>query len=132
MLYNTPQEKTFSLISVTEDKTIPSQIEDCKGKIAEASHKMTIYQERGIAEKLQKQTDVETDKVKLATAKERVNGQLSVLTGDCEKALVNLEQLSNYTSRYNQDIIDQAATVLEEIGGSLKQIRTVLLLISKL
>ena len=33
----------------------------CKGKIAEASHKMTIYQERGIAEKLQKQTDVETD-----------------------------------------------------------------------
>ncbi len=109
-------------------ETIPAQIEDCKGKIAEASHKMTIYQERGIAEKLQKQTDVETDKVKLATAKERVNGQLAVLTEDCKKALTNLEQLSNYASRYNQDIIDQAATVLNEIDSSLKQIMTILIL----
>ena len=109
-------------------ETIPAQIEDCKGKIAEASHKMTIYQERGIAEKLQKQTDVETDKVKLATAKERVNGQLAVLTEECKKVLTNLEQLSNYASRYNQDIIDQAATVLNEIDSSLKQIMTILIL----
>ena len=45
-----------------------------------------------------------------------------------QKALTNLEQLSNYASRYNQDIIDQAATVLNEIDSSLKQIMTILIL----
>lgn len=108
-------------------ETIPSQIEDCKEKIAETNHKITIYQERGIAEKLQKQTDVETDREKLLTVKNGINRQLAVFTENCKKALANLDQLSNYTSKYNQDIINQAATVLSEIDTSLNQIMAELL-----
>ena len=50
------KELTTSVSQLLDANKIPEQIEECKIKESEVEHKMSIYKEKGVAEKLKKQT----------------------------------------------------------------------------
>ncbi len=59
------KELTTSVSQLLDANKIPEQIEEYKIKKSEVEHKMSIYKEKGVAEKLKKQTGYTTDKAKL-------------------------------------------------------------------
>lgn len=123
-------ELSNTVTQLLDVSTIPSQIEEYKTKQTETEHKMSIYKERGIAEKLQKQTSFSEDSSKLTLIKESVDTYLSVLKsayGTGQNFSVNL---SAFESKYNADIIKQAADTLSEIDKNILSISEIITKIS--
>ena len=58
---------------------IPGQISDTITQKTEIEHKMSIYQEKGVAEKLKKQSGYTTDKAKLDSVKSRMDSTLQTM-----------------------------------------------------
>lgn len=64
---------------------IPGQISDTITQKTEIEHKMSIYQEKGVAEKLKKQSGYTTDKAKLDSVKSRMDSTLQTMRTAYEK-----------------------------------------------
>ena len=62
-------EAVSQLLDVSK---IPGQIEEAKTAQSEISHKISIFEEKGVAEKLKKQAVYTTDKTKLDSAKKKI------------------------------------------------------------
>lgn len=73
------KELTTSVSQLLDANKIPEQIEECKIKKSEVEHKMSIYKEKGVAEKLKKQTGYTTDKAKLDSVKGRIDSAVREL-----------------------------------------------------
>lgn len=101
---------------------IPEQIEECKIKKSEVEHKMSIYKEKGIAEKLEKQTGYTTDKTKL----DSVKGKIDLVVLELKKAYDQNKDvalsLQGVESTYNSDIIGKAIGILNVIDIEIKKI----------
>lgn len=59
------EELTTAVSQLLNARKIPDQIEEYRTKQSEIVHKMSIYQEKGVTEKLKKQTGYTTDKTKI-------------------------------------------------------------------
>ena len=103
---------------------IPGKIEDTTTQKTEIEHKMSIYQEKGIAEKLKKQSGYTTDKAKLDSVKGRVDNVLQTLRIAFEKNSSVYGLLQGHNSEYNKDLIDETQTLLASVDEQLKSIAT--------
>ena len=88
---------------------------------ANAEHKLTIFKEKGIAEKLQQQTSFESDISCLQKHKEGIDAYI----GDLESIIENYEPLINQTlaSKTNTDIFEETNKYLKEIKTYFEEIR---------
>ncbi len=111
--------------------TIPNQIEDATTQKTEIEHKISIYQEKGVAEKLKKQSGYALDKTKLDFAQNRVNNILQTLRAAYEKNSIVGEIFKGYLSEYNDDLFKEAQKVLSVVDGELKSIETSICSIEK-
>ncbi|MBK5242441.1 TrlF family AAA-like ATPase [Clostridium sp.] len=97
-----------AILSWRSIEDIESKIDDFKNKNSDLEHKLKIFTEKGIAEKLKKQTTFNTDKIQI----DKVETQLTTAYTDFEKLinkdlLTKMDELKHYKSEYNQDSFDQ-------------------------
>lgn len=98
---------------------IPGQIADTTTAKTEIEHKMLIYQEKGVAEKLKKQSGYATDKAKLNSIKGRIDTLLQSMHSVFEKNTSVSGVLQGYISVYNKDLMDEVHTLLSSIDEQL-------------
>ena len=104
-------------------KKIPEQIEECKTKKSEIEHKMSIYKEKGVAEKLKKQTGYTKDKTILDSVKEKICLMSEELKQTYEKNEGVVLSLKDTESIYNSDIIMKAKDILSLIENEFRTIQ---------
>lgn len=97
----------------------PDQRLEQENILADVTHQMTIYQDNGVDEKLKKQTTCQSDQKKLTetvTAAKTVLNTLKKQTAALESKRPTLDE---YTSEYNQDLLDEATAVLKKMGACI-------------
>lgn len=119
---NSIDELITTIDQLVDVGKIPSQIEDAITQKAEIEHKMSIYREKGVAEKLKKQSGYTLDKAKLESVKSKVNNAMQTLQVAFEKNATVGGLLQGYQSEYNKDLFDEAHTVLIAVDEQLKSI----------
>lgn len=101
---------------------IPGQIADITTQKTEIEHKMSIYQEKGVAEKLKKQSGYTTDIAKLNSVKTKIDTLIQTIRNMYEKNSNVSGILQDYDSEYNKDIIIEVKVLLSSIDKQLEQI----------
>lgn len=101
---------------------IPGQIADTTTQKTEIEHKMSIYQEKGITEKLKKQSGYTADKTKLDSVRGRVDNVFQTLHTAFEKNSSVSGLLQGHDSEYNKDLIDETNLLLASVDEQLKSI----------
>lgn len=101
---------------------IPQQMAETTTQQTELEHKLSIFQEKGVADKLKKQSGYATDTTKLETIKNRIDTILRDMRNAFSKNSVVANALDGYRSDFNKDIVEDVATVLSLIDGQLTQI----------
>lgn len=101
---------------------IPQQMAETTTQQTELEHKLSIFQEKGVADKLKKQSGYATDTTKLETIKNRIDTILRDMRNAFSKNSVVANALDGYSSDFNKDIFEDVATVLSLIDGQLTQI----------
>jgi len=87
---------------------------DVKSKIAELELKIELFKKHGIAEKLEKETIFNKDESRINHIKKTVK-QLITDLSEFIKEKSDFENLKNFKSKENQDIIDKLTKIVEEI-----------------
>ena len=104
---------------------LPSQIEEENTKKADLEHAMSIYREKGVDEKLKKQTGYTTDHEKLKAIGNKISSAFNSLSGCFSSLPVLLSEINGYVSEYNEDIFREVKTLLSEIDLLFKQLKEV-------
>lgn len=103
---------------------IPGQISDTITQKTEIEHKMSIYQEKGVAEKLKKQSGYTTDKAKLDSVKSRMDSILQTMHTAYEKNSSLSGFLQGYDSECNKDLFIETQILLDFVDEQLKNIKS--------
>ena len=103
---------------------IPGQISDTITQKTEIEHKMSIYQEKGVAEKLKKQSGYTTDKAKLDSVKSRMDSTLQTMHTAYEKNSSLSGLLQGYDSECNKDLFIETQILLDFVDEQLKNIKS--------
>lgn len=112
-------EATAQLLDVNK---LPEQINEEKARKSEIEHKQVIFNEKGVAEKLEKQTSYNLDLTKLESAKYRISKvRSSVLNAYKDNKEVS-SALVEYKSKYNSAVISRAKKILDSIDEQLDTI----------
>lgn len=94
---------------------IDSKIKDLTDKNSDLDHKMKIFQEKGVAEKLKKQTTFSTDKVQVEKVQLYLSNIHKLLTDKVNKNIIKeIDELKNHQSEYNQDIFNLLDARIDE------------------
>lgn len=101
---------------------IPQQMDETTTQQTELEYKLAIFQEKGVADKLKKQSGYATDTTKLETIKNRIDTILRDMRNAFSKNSVVSNTLDGYSSDFNKDIFEDVATVLSLIDDQLTQI----------
>lgn len=102
---------------------IPGLISEIATQRTEIEHKMSIYQEKGVAEKLKKQSGYTTDKTKLDFVKSSMNSTLQTICTAYEKNPSLSGILQGYDSEYNKDLFIETQKLLNFVDEQLKNIQ---------
>ncbi len=105
-----------------EVSDIPNKIEELNSMNAEIQHRLKVFKEKGIDEKLKKQTTCNTDLLKLSSILSRLQNVRNILSKDCEIDELDELKLDNYTTEYNQDIITKANEQISKIIEIIEKI----------
>lgn len=101
---------------------IPQQMTEVTTLQTELEHKLSIFEEKGVADKLKKQSGYATDTTKLDAVKNRIDAILRDIRNAFSKNTVASNALDGYSSDFNKDIFDDVSTVLSLIDAQLTQI----------
>lgn len=101
---------------------IPQQMTEVTTLQTELEHKLSIFEEKGVAEKLKKQSGYATDTTKLDAVKNRIDAILRDIRNAFSKNAVASNALDGYCSDFNKDILDDVSAVLSLIDAQLTQI----------
>ena len=101
---------------------VPGQIAEVTIKKTEIEHKMSIYQEKGVAEKLKKQSGYTTDRAKLESIKSKIDTVHQALRVVYEKNPPVAVALEGFASEYNIDLLEETKNLLASIDKQLLQI----------
>ena len=104
---------------------LPSQIDEEKTKKANLEHSMAIYKEKGVDEKLKKQTGYTTDSEKLKAIKNKIASSLNSLNYCFNSLPALLSELNCYASEYNVDTFKEVNALLSEIDLLFKQLKDI-------
>lgn len=101
---------------------IPQQMTEVTTQRTEFEHKLSIFKEKGVADKLKKQSGYATDTTKLETVKNRIDAILRDIRNAFSKNSVASNALDEYSSNFNKDIFEDVSAVLSLIDSQLTQI----------
>ncbi len=101
---------------------IPQQMTEVTTQQTELEHKLSIFEEKGVADKLKKQSGYATDTAKLEAVKNRLDTILRDIRNVFSKNSVASSALDGYSSDFNKDIFDDISVVLSSIDFQLTQI----------
>lgn len=101
---------------------IPGQIAEITTQKAEIEHKMSIYKEKGVAEKLKKQSGYALDDTKMDVVKNKITDVVKTLRTALQKNSTVENLISEYHSEYNKDLFENVQIVLIKIEDQLKAI----------
>lgn len=101
---------------------IPQQMTEVTTQQTELEHKLSIFEEKGVADKLKKQSGYATDTTKLEAVRNRMDVILRDIRNAFSKNSVASNALDGYSSDFNKDIFDDVSAVLSLIDIQLSQI----------
>lgn len=101
---------------------IPQQMTEVTTQQAELEHKLSIFQEKGVADKLKKQSGYATDTTKLEAVKNKLDIILLDIRNAFSKNSVASSVLDGYSSDFNHDIFEDVSVILSLIDIQLTQI----------
>jgi len=102
---------TESLRQLIDVAAIPSQIDELKGENKDIEHKLQVFQEKGVADKLKKQTSCNADLNKIQSALDKLHDVITALENANSATERKDIDLSGYISEYNADIFLEANEV---------------------
>ena len=103
---------------------IPIKISELATKKAEIEHKMSIYKEKGVEEKLKKQSSFTSDKTKFISLRTEVDTILQAIKQVYDKYSMITTDFNEYKSDYNNDLLMQLKKLITEINNELGKINT--------
>ena len=101
---------------------IPGQIEDVRVQQSETDHKISIFKEKGVAEKLKKQAAYTADQTKLDSAKNKISIVLKAIKKAYDNNSTVSGILSEHKSEYNKELVEKGKKILGDIDGKLSLI----------
>lgn len=110
---------------------IPQQMTEVTAQQTELEHKLSIFEEKGVADKLKKQSGYATDTAKLDAVKNRIDTILRDIRTAFSKNSVVSSALDGYSSDFNKDIFGDVSIVLSSIDAQLAQIDSCIVEIEK-
>lgn len=110
---------------------IPQQMTEVTTQQTELEHKLSIFEEKGVADKLKKQSGYATDTAKLDAVKNRIDTILRDIRTAFSKNSVVSSALDGYSSDFNKDIFGDVSIVLSSIDAQLAQIGSCIVEIEK-
>ena len=110
---------------------IPQQMAEVTTQQTELEHKLSIFEEKGVADKLKKQSGYATDTAKLDAVKNRIDTILRDIRTAFSKNSVVSSALDGYSSDFNKDIFGDVSIVLSSIDAQLAQIGSCIVEIEK-
>lgn len=119
---NYVKELTEAVDQLLDVDKIPEQIEEEKTAKSEVEHKISIYKEKGVAEKLEKQAVYTTDKTKFKASKGKIESVVNAIKNVYDSNHEVSSVLAEHTSKYNSNYIIQAQKVLTSIDQELEKI----------
>lgn len=110
---------------------VPQQMTEVTTLQIELEHKLSIFEEKGVADKLKKQSGYATDTTKLDAVKMRIDAILRDIRDAFSKNSVASNALDGYCSDFNKDIFEDVSAVLSLIDVQLTQIGSCIVEIDK-
>lgn len=110
---------------------IPQQMTEVTTQQTELEHKLSIFEEKGVADKLKKQSGYATDTAKLDAVKNRIDTVLRDIRTAFSKNSVVSSALDGYSSDFNKNIFGDVSIVLSSIDAQLAQIGSCIVEIEK-
>ncbi|MBP0965425.1 MAG: AAA family ATPase [Oscillospiraceae bacterium] len=101
---------------------IPQQMTEVTTQQTELEHKLSIFEEKGVADKLKKQRGYATDTTKLDAVKNRIDAILRSVRNAYSENSIASNALDGYSSDFNKDIFEDVSAVLSFIDVQLAQI----------
>lgn len=102
---------------------IPAKIDELDTQRSNYEHGLKIFEERGIDEKLKKQTAFNLDRQKLSEIENNIALDIKSLEEVFTKLKVAYNALDDYNSDYNSEQIEIARNILHSISGYVSQIK---------
>ena len=101
---------------------IPDLISDLTAKNAELNHKLKVYKEKGVDEKLKKQTACNDDLVKLKSVYQTLSDILSSFEIAFEGIDYDVVSLKGYNSEFNSEVFTKAEESISNAVSAIKKI----------
>lgn len=86
-------------------------------------HRLKVYQEKGLDEKLKKQTSCNTDLVRIDSLSEWLDELIQSLESAYSKDGRELLSIDNYVSQYNSEIFDDLNPLIVQANASIDAIK---------
>ena len=115
-------ELTRTVDRLLDVSKIPQQMTEFTTQQTELEHKLSIFEEKGVADKLKKQSGYATDTTKLDAVKNRIDVILRDIRNAFSKNSVTVNALDGYSSDFNEDIFEDVSAVLSQIDSQLTKI----------
>lgn len=120
-----------SIKSLSDVSAIPAQIKEIEDKNSDLKHKLEVFEEKGVAAKLKKQTSCNSDVSKL----DDVSQKLTNLILELRKVLVAYPQddfnLGEYVSEYNPETFSVVGQIIQKVVALIKEIEDSIIVLEK-
>ncbi|MBR3355263.1 MAG: AAA family ATPase [Oscillospiraceae bacterium] len=116
------EELVMAVNQLLDVSRIPGLIEEVKIQQSEAEHKISIYKEKGVAEKLRKQASYTADQTKLDSAKDKISSVIKAIKKAYDNNSTVSEILSEHKSEYNKELVEEGQKILGLIDEKLSLI----------
>lgn len=103
-------------------ETIPEKVKELETAQQDLEHRLKIFEEKGIAEKLKKQTSYTKDASTIKTLLDNVKTMYEKLSTTYKEIDKTEFDISEYKSEYNTELFQKINLTLEDIVDSLKKI----------
>lgn len=100
-----------------EIRTLPDRIRELEEKDREFDHKLQVFKERGITERLAKQTAYKTDIAKVDEISKALGTVISAYETFVEKYDTAGIQLSGYVSQYNSESFSKVQALIDSVNA---------------
>lgn len=117
-------EMTDSIKSLLAIKNVPEELAELETKKSNLNHNISIFEERGVAEKLSKQTGFNLDRQKIDNVGRDIRTTIEDLENCLESITINESMFEGYESKYNTEEFEKAKSILSsimQIIGNIKK-----------
>ncbi len=112
--------------------SIPTEIEELNTQKSNCEHSLQIFEERGVADKLKKQTEYGLDRQKMNDVKKDIDNDIVAIETLIARIVTRKDSLDGYKSEYNAELIEAATSVLESISTEFDSVKSSLVRIKGL